>query len=108
MSFVAGKSRTKVVREGNGFQARYYDEDMRLWFDLGDPRSTQVEADLLIEAFNKEKSTCRHCKREIVFDGSEGWIDPEAGYDDEDGDGIWRTTCDAHDSFDADHEPQED
>lgn len=51
---------------------------------------------------------CRHCDRPIVFDENEGWIDPEAGYDDEDGDGRWRTTCDSHDTFVAEHEPEEE
>lgn len=53
-------------------------------------------------------ATCRHCQRDVVKDPDEGWIDPEAGYDDEDGDGIWRTTCDSHDTFIADHEPEPD
>lgn len=49
---------------------------------------------------------CRHCGRYIENDPDEGWIDREAGYDDEDGDGIWRVTCDAnHDSITAEHEP---
>jgi hypothetical protein len=49
---------------------------------------------------------CRHCGRTIENDPEEGWIDRAAGYDDEDGDGIWRTTCDAHhDSITAEHEP---
>lgn len=52
------------------------------------------------------ESKCRHCGRRIVKDPTEGWIDPEAGYDDEDGDGIWRTTCDQHDTFTAEHEPE--
>lgn len=43
---------------------------------------------------------CRHCERTIVKT-SQGWIDPEATADDE----IWRETCDAHDTFIADHEP---
>lgn len=49
---------------------------------------------------------CKHCGR-TIYPTSEGvWIDPEAGYDDEDGDGIWRTTCDKHDTFAAEHEPE--
>lgn len=48
-------------------------------------------------------TVCLHCSREIVLDPVEGWIDPEAGYD-EQGDGIWRVTCDAHDTFTAEHE----
>jgi hypothetical protein len=48
---------------------------------------------------------CRHCGRYIENDPEEGWIDRAAGYDDEDGDGVWRYTCDAHATFVADHEP---
>lgn len=43
---------------------------------------------------------CRHCHRSIVnVDGA--WVDPEATGDDH----VWRETCDAHDTFTADHEP---
>lgn len=56
MAFIPGKSRTKVVPEGNRFQARYYDADLRLWFDLGDPRETEAEANALIAEFNAEAS----------------------------------------------------
>ncbi len=68
---------------------------------------------LAVEHYNEdgtcrcETATCIHCERTIVNDPDEGWIDPEAGYDDEDGDGVWRTTCDSHDTFDAVHEPDE-
>jgi hypothetical protein len=43
---------------------------------------------------------CRHCGRRIELDGV--WIDPEATGDDS----IWRETCDAHDTFMAEHEPE--
>lgn len=56
-------------------------------------------------AWQRETATCRHCDRPIVKT-DEGWIDPEAGYDDEN-DGIWRVTCDRHDTFVAEHEPKE-
>jgi hypothetical protein len=52
-------------------------------------------------------STCIHCDRRIVLVGGV-WIDPEAGYDDENGDGVWRETCDAHDTFTAEHEPEDE
>lgn len=46
---------------------------------------------------------CRHCHRAIEkHDGR--WVDPEATGDDS----VWRETCDAHDTFVADHEPVED
>ena len=55
-------------------------------------------------------TTCRHCGRRIERDaadvaaGYEGrWIDPEATGDDS----VWRETCDQHDTFTADHEPEE-
>jgi hypothetical protein len=56
-------------------------------------------------------ATCRHCDRRIEFSHDEGWVDPEAGFtrdDVEQGDGVWRLTCDAHDTFVAEHEPTED
>jgi hypothetical protein len=46
-----------------------------------------------------EEETCRHCGRAIVLESR--WIDPEATGDDE----VWRETCDAHDTFTAEHEP---
>ena len=45
---------------------------------------------------------CRHCSRPIVKDGDGCWVDPEATGDDI----IWRETCDSHDTFVADHEPE--
>jgi hypothetical protein len=51
-----------------------------------------------------DESTCRHCGRRIVREG-EGlyvWIDPEASGDDR----VWRETCDSHDTFAAEHEPE--
>lgn len=46
--------------------------------------------------------TCKHCQREIeLVDGR--WIDPEATGDDS----VWRETCDSHDTFEAEHEPDE-
>jgi hypothetical protein len=53
MPFIPGKSRTKVVKEGDLFQARYFDTHLLLWFDLGDPRDTRDEAQALIKQFHK-------------------------------------------------------
>lgn len=48
-----------------------------------------------------ESVTCRHCGRTIEqVEGA--WIDPEATGDDS----VWRETCDEHDTFVADHEPE--
>jgi len=46
---------------------------------------------------------CRHCDRLIEQDAAGYWYDPEASGDD----AIWRETCDQHDTFIADHEPEE-
>jgi hypothetical protein len=43
---------------------------------------------------------CKHCKRRIVQEDGR-WVDPEATGDDS----VWRETCDAHDTFTAEHEP---
>ena len=47
-------------------------------------------------------ATCIHCGREIVFDPTDGWVDPEATGDDS----VWRETCDEHDTFEARNEPE--
>lgn len=44
---------------------------------------------------------CRHCHREIIFDGL--WIDNNAIGDDQ----VWSETCDSNDSFIANHEPMD-
>jgi len=45
--------------------------------------------------------TCKHGGREIVKTSEGVWVDPEATGDDS----IWPETCDSHDTFMADHEP---
>lgn len=46
-------------------------------------------------------ATCRHCGRDIVFtEGS--WVDTCATGDD----AMWRETCDHHETFTAEHEPE--
>ena len=45
---------------------------------------------------------CRHCERFIEQDADGTWIDPEADGDDV----IWRETCDRHDTFTAQHDPE--
>lgn len=52
-----------------------------------------------------ETATCKHCGKTIWNDLDEGWVDFGAGYDDENGDGVWRTSCPEHDTFTAEHEP---
>ena len=47
-------------------------------------------------------AVCVFCQREIV-QTEEGWIDPMATGDDS----IWRQICPDHDTFDADHVPEE-
>lgn len=48
----------------------------------------------------QRESECRHCGRPIV-ETEAGWVDPEATGDD----AVWGETCDAHDTFEAKHEP---
>lgn len=51
---------------------------------------------------------CKHCGRNLVDIGEDSlyrYVDPFAGTDIEFGDGIWRETCDSHDTFTAEHEP---
>lgn len=53
-------------------------------------------------------NTCFHCGRSIVPGArhERAWVDPEAPATPEQGDDhIWRETCDANDSFTADHAP---
>jgi hypothetical protein len=52
-----------------------------------------------------EQAVCVHCQRRIVRTEVDGWMCPEAGYDVESGDGIWRLTCEDHDTVTAEHEP---
>jgi hypothetical protein len=47
---------------------------------------------------------CKHCGRSICLDEDGRWVDPEATGDDR----LWRETCDAHDTFVAEHEPREE
>ena len=62
------------------------------------------QAEYLLDSFltmnNTTDEECRHCGRTIKLE-NDGWIDPEATGDDS----IWREVCDAHDSFQANHEP---
>ena len=39
------KPRTAVTKTVEGYQARYFDQDMRLWFDIGDPQGDRAEAE---------------------------------------------------------------
>lgn len=47
-----------------------------------------------------EVRTCRYCQRDIIDDDGR-WVDPNATGDDS----VWRETCDAHNTFAAEHEP---
>lgn len=45
---------------------------------------------------------CKHCGRPIVLSEKGVWVD----LDPTGADSVWRETCDAHDTFTADHEPE--
>jgi hypothetical protein len=80
----------------DSWDGEVYDEYQAVFDDDGQPHPLV-----------KTTTTCRHCGRDIGLSPDEGWIDPEAGYDDVDGDGVWRTSCDSNDVFAANHEPVE-
>lgn len=63
-------------------------------------RSTPLPGD---QKLDLPTATCVHCERVIVLDPQDGWVDPDASGDDV----IWRETCDQHDTFTAEHEPEE-
>lgn len=84
--------KTKVIREGTRWQARYYDTTMRLWFDLGDPRNTREEAAELARTWpwpdthDHEMRPCGHpedqcaspgccldCGERLAWDGRGGY-----------------------------------
>lgn len=58
----------------------------------------------LEETVVDEKGTCRHCGRVLHHSKAEGWYCPEATGDDT----IWRQSCEDHDTFTAEHEPEEE
>ena len=70
-----------------------------LLIDHNDPSHTGIDS----------TTECRHCGHSIVslaYRADETWIAPDAGYDNETGDGIWRETCpDNHEDRIAAHEP---
>lgn len=68
------------------------------WSDLN-----TLEHGEFAPGFPAEGATCQHCGRQIIKDAAGRWIDPEATGDDS----IWRETCDRHDTFTAEHEPEE-
>jgi hypothetical protein len=89
-----------------------YDPHVFVGSPDGDPSEPDcLECGLPTDAPVHQTSTCRHCQRTIVFEDGY-WVDPEAPTDKDDegnwlDDAIWRETCDSHDSFVADHEPEE-
>jgi hypothetical protein len=48
-------------------------------------------------------ATCKHCGRSITRE-NDTWVDTNATGDD----AVWRETCDSHDTFTAEHEPDEE
>ena len=68
-------------------------------------REAAVAGEFNVEQYRPVKAQgvrCRHCGRSIrKVNGV--WIDPAAKGDDS----MWRETCEAHDTFTADHEPDD-
>lgn len=70
-----------------------------------DPSLVYVIANAIRKGFEGTlvtNETCIHCGRAIVrISDGDRWIDPQANGDDS----VWRETCDEHDTFTAEHEP---
>ena len=62
------------------------------------------------QRYVEETHACKHCGHGIGHDPVEGrWVAPDAGFDREGGDGIWRETCpDNSDYPNPEHEPDEE
>lgn len=73
-------------------------EDGYAWLDdPGDWRS-----------YVTETHVCKHCCHGIGQDENGTWVAPDAGFDVENGDGIWREICpDNDDHPNPPHEPEE-
>lgn len=63
-----------------------------------DPAFAQWLSGVTPETFT---NVCRHCGRGIVQVNGQ-WINPDATGDDS----VWRETCEDHDTFIAEHEPE--
>lgn len=84
----------------------YFDHHEQEWQEDGYPfADTDVSGAWFPGDYRNavESGACRHCGRHIVRTEADGWVDPQATGDDH----IWRETCDAHDTFTAEHEPEE-
>jgi hypothetical protein len=71
---------------------------------MTDQTHAQILSDIAAKVAASHRNVeCRHCGRDIVRGNKDEyeWVDPEATGDDS----IWRETCDAHDTFMAEHEP---
>jgi hypothetical protein len=80
-------------------------EPPRYYIDFAEATGRKVEDFTEVT----DGGACRHCGHGIVsLDDGDSWFAPDAGTDDEGGDGIWRETCpDNHEDRIAAHEPEE-
>ena len=85
-----GSDAMEIVVPGNLFVL--INEDGESW--AADPADWRTAEEML---------ECIHCGRSVVLD-EDRWVDPYAGYDTENGDGIWREVCMDHDTVTAEHE----
>jgi hypothetical protein len=72
-------------------------EDIPIKIRLSDVPSDEERYEDIVTS-----AACKHCQRQIGQDSEGRWVDPEATGDDS----VWRETCDAHDTFTAEHEPE--
>lgn len=84
------------------FDVAQYVQDANVEEEL---RMLGNDGEFFDDDLNAETDVCRHCGHGIRNEGG-WWIAPDAGFDTEGGDGIWRDSCpDNHESREAPHEP---
>lgn len=82
----------------DSWDGEVWDEYRAVFDDDGKPHPLVVET-----------TACKHCGHGIGYSESEGcWVAPDAGFDVEGGDGMWRDMCpDRDDEPNPPHEPDE-
>lgn len=87
------------AEEGHTLLNRTYAEgidDILSWLD-GEQAHEIIGSRKIREAamaaLTVETTACKHCGHGIGYNPVEGWVAPDAGFDREGGDGMWRDLC---------------
>lgn len=88
-------------------------EEIVMWDSaewVEDPSLVYVIANAIKKGFEGtlvlDESDCRHCGHGIITLDGKLWVAPDAGFDTESGDGIWREICPDNEDFpNPPHEP---